>query len=35
MIDVNIKGLSYGVAAVLPIMQKEKHGHIINAVPIW
>ena len=28
MIDVNIKGLLYGVAAVLPIMQKL--GHIIN-----
>jgi NADP-dependent 3-hydroxy acid dehydrogenase YdfG len=30
MIDVNIKGLLYGVAAVLPIMQKQRHGHIIN-----
>src|SRR5215469_9579695 len=30
MIDVNIKGLLYGVAAVLPIMQKQKDGHIIN-----
>src|SRR5438445_1278984 len=30
MIDVNIKGLLYGVAAVLPIMQKQKQGHIIN-----
>jgi NADP-dependent 3-hydroxy acid dehydrogenase YdfG len=30
MIDVNIKGLLYGVAAVLPIMQKQKLGHIIN-----
>jgi NAD(P)-dependent dehydrogenase (short-subunit alcohol dehydrogenase family) len=26
MIDVNIKGLLYGVAAVLPIMQKQKQG---------
>ena len=30
MIDVNIRGLLYGVAAVLPIMQKQKLGHIIN-----
>ena len=30
MIDVNIKGLLFGVAAVLPIMQKQKRGHIIN-----
>jgi len=30
MIDVNIKGLLYGAAAVLPIMQKQKQGHIIN-----
>jgi NADP-dependent 3-hydroxy acid dehydrogenase YdfG len=30
MIDVNIKGLLYGVAAVLPIMQTQKQGHIIN-----
>ena len=34
MIDVNIKGLSYGVAAVLPIMQKQKHGHIINMASV-
>jgi len=27
MIDVNIKGLLYGVAAVLPIMQKQKQAH--------
>ena len=30
MIDVNIKGLLFGVAAVLPIMQRQKQGHIIN-----
>src|SRR6476646_4380651 len=29
-IDVNIKGLLYGVAAALPHMQKKKSGHIIN-----
>jgi len=30
MIDVNIKGVLYGIAAVLPYMQKQKSGHIIN-----
>ncbi len=30
MIDVNIKGVLYGIAAVLPGMQARKAGHIIN-----
>jgi NADP-dependent 3-hydroxy acid dehydrogenase YdfG len=30
MIDVNIKGVLYGIAAVLPHMQRQKAGHIIN-----
>ncbi|MGK7876567.1 MAG: SDR family oxidoreductase [Xenococcaceae cyanobacterium] len=30
MVDVNIKGVLYGVAAVMPIMQAQKSGHIIN-----
>jgi len=30
MIDVNIKGVLYGVAAALPHMKKQKAGHIIN-----
>ncbi len=30
MIDVNIKGVLYGVAAVLPHMRSRKQGHIIN-----
>ena len=34
MIDVNIKGLLYGVAAVFPIMQKQKQGHIINIASV-
>jgi NADP-dependent 3-hydroxy acid dehydrogenase YdfG len=29
-IDVNIKGVLYGVAAALPHMQRQKSGHIIN-----
>ena len=35
MIDVNIKGLLYGVAAVLPFMQKQKQGHIINMASVF
>jgi NADP-dependent 3-hydroxy acid dehydrogenase YdfG len=30
MIDVNIKGVLYGIAAALPHMKKQKAGHIIN-----
>lgn len=30
MIDVNIKGVLYGIAAVLPIMKAQQRGHIIN-----
>ncbi|MGJ0505281.1 MAG: SDR family oxidoreductase [Methylocystis sp.] len=30
MIDINIKGLLYGVAAVLPIFEKQGSGHFIN-----
>lgn len=30
MIDINVKGVLYGIAAVLPIMKAQKRGHIIN-----
>ncbi|PQP88541.1 SDR family oxidoreductase [Paenibacillus sp. AR247] len=30
MIDVNIKGVLHGIAAVLPVMRKQQSGHIIN-----
>jgi len=30
MIDVNIKGVLYGIAAALPYMKDQKAGHIIN-----
>ncbi|MEH2367445.1 SDR family oxidoreductase [Nostoc sp.] len=30
MIDINIKGVLYGIAAVLPIMRQQKSGHVIN-----
>ncbi|WP_278388771.1 SDR family oxidoreductase [Pseudomonas oryzihabitans] len=34
MIDVNIKGVLYGIAAVLPTMQTQKSGHIINVASV-
>ena len=30
MIDVNIKGVLYGIAAALPYMKQQKAGHMIN-----
>ena len=30
LIDVNIKGVLYGIAAALPYMKQQKAGHIIN-----
>ena len=30
MIDVNLKGVLYGIAAALPHMQRQKSGHFIN-----
>lgn len=30
MIDVNIKGVLYGIASALPYMKEQKSGHIIN-----
>lgn len=30
MVDVNIKGVMYGIAAVLPVMRKQHAGHVIN-----
>lgn len=34
MIDVNIKGVLYGIAAVLPFMEKQQSGHIINVASV-
>jgi NADP-dependent 3-hydroxy acid dehydrogenase YdfG len=33
-IDVNVKGVLYGIAAALPYMQKQKSGHIINIASV-
>lgn len=30
MLDVNVRGVLYGIAAVLPTMQAQGHGHVIN-----
>ena len=30
MIDVNIKGTLYGIAAALPVFQRQNSGHIVN-----
>ena len=32
MVDVNIKGVLYGIAAALPIFRAQKSGHIINTL---
>ncbi|WP_336801877.1 SDR family oxidoreductase [Kaistia sp. MMO-174] len=34
MIDVNIKGVLYGIAAALPYMQAQKSGHVINVASV-
>lgn len=34
MIDVNIRGVLHGIAAVLPIMQKQGRGQVINVASI-
>jgi NADP-dependent 3-hydroxy acid dehydrogenase YdfG len=34
MIDVNIRGVLYGIAAVLPHMKAQKSGHVINVASV-
>lgn len=34
MIDVNIRGVMHGIAAVLPVMQKQGRGQVINVASI-
>ena len=34
MIDVNVKGVLYGVAAALPIFKKQESGHFINLASV-
>jgi NADP-dependent 3-hydroxy acid dehydrogenase YdfG len=35
MIDVNLKGVLYGVAAALPYMKEQKSGHFINVSSVY
>ena len=35
MIDLNIKGVLYGIAAALPHMKQQKNGHIINIASVF
>ena len=34
MVDINIKGVLYGVAAALPLFARQKSGHIINVASV-
>lgn len=34
MIDVNLRGVLYGIAAVLPVMREQKRGHILTTSSI-
>ncbi len=34
MIDVNVKGVLYGIAAALPHMQRQMSGHVVNVASI-
>ena len=35
MIDVNMKGALYGIAAALPYMKEQKSGHVINVSSVY
>lgn len=32
MIDVNLRGTLYGIAAALPVFQRQERGHVINVI---
>ncbi len=34
MIDINIKGVLYGIAAALPVFEKQQSGHFINIASV-
>ena len=34
MVDINIKGVLYGVAAALPVFERQRGGHIINIASV-
>lgn len=35
MVDVNLKGTLYGIAAVLPVFREQKSGHVINVSSVY
>ncbi len=34
MIDVNLKGVLYGIAAALPVFERQKSGHFVNLASV-
>ena len=34
MIDINVKGLLYGIAATLPVFEKQQSGHFVNIASV-
>lgn len=34
MIDVNIKGVLYGIAAALPVFERQRGGHFVNLASV-
>ncbi|BDT60725.1 oxidoreductase [Massilia varians] len=34
MLDINVKGVLYGIAAALPVFQKQESGHFINIASV-
>lgn len=34
MLDINVKGVLYGIAAALPVFQKQESGHFINLASV-
>jgi NADP-dependent 3-hydroxy acid dehydrogenase YdfG len=34
MIDINIKGVLYGIAAALPVFERQKSGHFVNVASV-
>ena len=32
MIDVNLRGALYGIAAALPVFERQKRGHVVNVI---
>ena len=32
MVDINVKGLLYGIAAALPIFRRQGFGHFVNTI---